>query len=130
MITILTMLEAGYESTYEHLAFKQLSYAMQTNLTSIPHDYATFQEGLDAATGTRIFMTPPGRVAHSTEFKDWTPPAGDLVFCFGSPQNDMTSYITPTCIALHISKTKNDSLLLPADMMAVCVAGIVVYGHR
>lgn len=123
MITILSMLEAGYESTYEHLTFKQVAGAYIVKLITIPHNYPTFQEGLDAAVGTKVFMVPPGRVAHSTDFSLWTPPPGDLVFCFGSPQESMKPYITPGDIALHINTP------FAADMMAVCVAGIVLYVH-
>jgi len=123
MVTILTMLEAGFDNSYEHNAFQQLNGAYQSNLIAIPHDYATFQEGLDAAVGTKVFMTPPGRIAWSAEFSEWVPPEGDLVFCFGSPQESMISYITESDIALHITTP------FAADMMAICVAGIVMYVH-
>jgi len=125
MITILSMLEKGYDTnnTFEHNTFQQLTGAYEKNLICVPHDYPTFQEGLDAAMGTKVFMVPPGRVAHSTEFEGWTPPNEDLVFVFGSPQEDMVSYISESDIALHITTAK------PADMMAVCVAAIVIYVH-
>jgi len=121
MITILSMLEEGYESSFEHLAFRQLKGAYGCNLVCVPHDYATFQEALDATEGVKIFMTPPGRVSHSEEFSDFVLPEGDLVFCFGSPQEKMTSYISQEDTALHITTAS------PVDMMAVCVAAIVLY---
>ena len=125
MITILTMLEEGYDidSTFEHNAFQQLKGAYACKLISIPHDYATMQEGLDAAVGTKVFMMRPGRVAHSTEFKDWTPPDEDLVFVFGSPTESLSSFVGDE-IALHITTP------FDADMMAISVAGIVMYVHR
>ena len=131
MITILSMLEKGYESSFEHLTFRQLQGAYHTGLICVPHDYPTMEDALVAAIGTNwasdnlpalIFMLPPGRVAHSTEFKDWTPPGGDLVFVFGSPQESLVRYVEDN-IALHIT-TKGSS-----DMMAVCVAAMVLYVH-
>lgn len=123
MITILTMLEGGYETTYEHLAFRQLKNAYEVNLISIPHDYPTFQEGLDVAVGTKIFLIVPGRIESSTEFDDFVLPDGDIVFCFGSPQDNLVKYVGDD-IALHI--TTPDPAV---DMMAVCVAGIVMHVH-
>jgi len=118
------MLETGFDNSYELNAFQQLAGAYQINLISVDHDYRTFQEGLDAAVGTKVFMTPPGRIAWSTEFSDWVKPEGDIVFCFGSPQNSMVPYITESDIALHITTP------FRADMMAISVAGIVMYVHR
>ncbi len=120
MITLLTMLEDGYSSSFEHLAFRQLKGAYGINLISIPHDYATMQEGLDVAIGTKVFMCPPGRVGHSTEMKDSTLPTGDVVFILGSPQNDLHSYITESEIVYHITTPQ------PVDIMAISVAGIVL----
>ena len=122
MITILSMLEKGYESSFEHLTFRQLQGAYKCKLICVPHHFPTMQDGLDAAVGTKVFMVPPGRVERSTEFNDWTPPAGDLVFVFGSPQESLTSYVGND-VALHIT-TKGSS-----DMMAVCVAAQVLYVH-
>lgn len=122
MITILTMLETGYESTYEHLAFRQLKGAFKVNLISVPHDYTTFQDALDSAIGTKIFMVPPGVVKTSVEFSGYALPPGDIIFCFGSPQETMASYIKDH-IALHITTPA------PVDMMAVCVAGMVLNVH-
>ena len=116
------MLEKGYESSFEHLSFRQLYGAFQVKLITIPHNFPTFQEGLDAAVGTKVFMMRPGRSAHSTEFSEWTPPEGDLVFCFGSPQESLVKQVGDD-IALHIT-TKG-----AVDMMAVCVAAIVLYVH-
>ena len=120
MITLLSMLEEGYLSSFEHLAFRQLKGAYGCNLISIPHDYPTLQDGLDAAIGTKVFLCPPGRVVHSVEMKDATLPSGDVVFVFGSPQEDLTSFITETDIVYHIT-TPN-----PVDIMAVSAAGIVL----
>jgi len=114
------MLEDGYESTYEHLAFRQLKGAYGCKLISIPHDYPTLQEGLDAAIGTKIFMVPPGRVLGSVEYSEYTIAGGDVVFIFGSPQEPLTSYVGDE-VALHIT-TPNQ-----VDMMAVCVAAQVLY---
>jgi len=122
MITILSMLEAGYETTYEHLAFRQLKGAYACNLICVPHDYATFQEALDATAGTKIFMMPVGRSADSTEFSDFVLPEGDVVFCFGSPQDHLLDYVGDNTV-LHITTPAN------VDMMAVCVAGMVLYVH-
>jgi len=124
MITILANLEEGYESTYEHLAFRQLKGAYQCKLVSVRHEYATFDEALQNTRGTIVFMVPPGRVSWSTEFSKWTPPPGDITFCLGSPQENMVRKIAQNSVALHI--TTPDPAV---DMMAVCVAGIILYVH-
>ena len=124
MITILTMLETGFDNSYEHNTFQQLKGAWGSKLISIPHDYDTFQEGLDAAVGTKVFMMRPGRYAGSTKFEEWSKPDGDLVFCFGSPVESLISFIKEGDTALHITTP------FDADMMAVCVAGIVMYVHE
>jgi hypothetical protein len=123
MLTVLVNLEDGYESTFEHLAFRQLKGAYGCNLVSVGHDFATFQEALDFVVGTKVFLVPPGKTPRSTEYADWTPPEGDLVFCFGSPQEHMLDYIGNDT-ALHI--TTPDPTV---DMMALSVAAIVLYGH-
>lgn len=125
MITILANLEVGYESSFEHLAFRQLKGTYQCKLVCVPHDFPTFQEALDSVKGTKIFMVPPDRVKHSTEFEHfsrYSVPGDNVVFCFGSPQETMVPYIEDE-IALHITTPGS------ADMMAVCVAGIVLYVH-
>lgn len=122
MITILSMLEKGYESSFEHLTFRQLQGAYRANLICVPHDHLTMEFALEKAKGTKVFMVPPGRTPHSTEFKEWTPPEGDVVFVFGSPQENLVRYIGDD-IALHIT-TKGSS-----DMMSVCVAAMVLYVH-
>ena len=114
------MLEDGYESTYEHLAFRQLKGAYLCTLINVPHDFATLQEALDGSVGTKLFMVPPGRVETSVEFDPASLPAGDLVFVFGSPQESLATYVGDD-IALHIT-TPNPTV----DMMAVCVAAIVL----
>jgi hypothetical protein len=122
MITILSMLEKGYESSFEHLTFRQLQGAYRIKLICVPHNFVTMEDALLEAEGTKIFMVPRGRWPHSTEFKEWTPPAGDLVFVFGSPQENLVKYINDD-FALHIT-TKGYS-----DMMSVCVAAMVLYVH-
>lgn len=119
MITILSMLEKGYESSFEHLAFRQLKGAYQCNLVCVPHNYSTLSEALDNVKGTKIFMLPPGRVT-SEEFSNFKLPEGDVVFVFGSPQENLVKYVNND-IALHIT-TKGSS-----DMMSVCVAAQVLY---
>ena len=122
MITILSMLEKGYESSFEHLSFRQLKGAYRCKLICIPHDYATLQEGLDAAIGKKFFMVPPGRVDRSVEFEDAWIPNEDVVFVFGSPQENLVRYVGDDDV-LHIT-TEGSS-----DMMAVCVAAQVLYVH-
>lgn len=121
MITILTMLEKGYESSFEHLAFRQLKGAYGCKLACVPHDYPTLQEALDNVPGKKVFLLPPGRI-NSVEFADWPLPDEDVVFVFGSPQEDLVKYVGDSS-ALHIT-TKS-----PSVMMAVCVAAQVLYVH-
>ena len=121
MITILSVLEKGYESSFEHLTFRQIKGAYRCKLVCVPHDYSTLEEALDKTEGKKIFLLPPGRVK-STEFKDFELPEGDVVFVFGSPQENLVRYVGEG-IALHIT-TKGSS-----DMMGVTVAGMVMYVH-
>lgn len=121
MITILVVLEKGYESSFEHLAFRQLKNAWGVNLCCVPHDCETLEEALDLVSNdTLVYMMLPGRVEHSTEFKDFVLPSGDVTFVLGSPQENLVNYVGND-IALHIT-TPNPSV----DMMAVCVAGIIL----
>lgn len=123
MITILSMLEAGYQSSFEHLAFKQLKGAFLCNLLTVPHDFDTLDEALAAAQGTRVFMMPPGRYPETTEFSDFVMPDGDVTFIFGSPQENLMRLITEGDVCLHITTPGG------SDMMAVCVAAQVLYVH-
>lgn len=116
------MLEKGYESSFEHLAFRQIKGAYQCKLVCVPFHYPSFQEALDNTPGKKVFLLPPNRVAHSTEFSEFILPDEDVVFCFGSPQESMVNYVKNNT-ALHITTPKT------SDMMAVCVAGIVAYVH-
>lgn len=122
MITILSMLEKGYESSFEHLTFRQLQGAYQCRLFCVPHHFPNLGAALERVEGEKVFMLPPGRISHSTEFSDWKMPEGDVVFIFGSPQENLVSYCWGET-ALHIT-TKGNS-----DMMAVCVAAMVLYVH-
>jgi len=121
MITILSMLEEGYESSFEFLAFRQLKGAFYCDLICVPETYPTLQDALDSVSGTKIFMVVPGR-ADSTEYADFAFPEGDLVFVLGSPQENLVNYIGDD-IALHITTPGS------SDMMAVCVAAIVLRDH-
>lgn len=123
MITIVSMLEAGYKSTFEHLAFRQLKGAYGCNLVCIPHDHLTMSEALSRLSGERIFMVPPGRVNHSKEFSKHVFSGGDINFIFGSPQESLISYVGDHT-ALHITTPG------PVDMMAVCVAALVLNVRR
>lgn len=121
MITILAVLEKGYESSFEHLAFRQIKGAFDCKLVCVPHDFDTLQEALDNTTGKKVFMIPPGRVVRSQEFSKVQVPE-DVVFVLGSPQENLVSYINSDTVA-HITTTKN------TDLMSVTVAGIILYVH-
>jgi len=99
-----------------------LKGAYQCNLVCVPHDFATMQEALAATAGKKVFLMPPGRVETSVEFADWVMPNEDIVFVFGSPQDNLVSSLGAD-EALHITTQGT------ADMMAVCVAGVVMYVH-
>lgn len=116
------MLEKGYESTFEHLAYRQIKGAYQCSLVCVPHDYPTLEEALGSVSGVKIFLVPPGRVDRSLEFSEFVLPQGDIVFCFGSPQETMVNFVGED-IVLHITTPGT------ADMMAVTVAGMVMYVH-
>lgn len=123
MITILSMLEDGYQSSFEHLAFKQLKGAFKCNLITVPHDFGSMAEALATVQGVRAFMVPPGRVAGSSEFSDFILPDGDVTFIFGSPQQNLTTFIEAGDICLQVTTPG------ASDMMAVCVAAQVLYVH-
>ena len=120
-ITILAVLEVGYESSFEHLAFRQLKGAYMCNLICVPHHFETLDIALKNAPGTKVFMLPPGRV-DSKEFSDFELPDGDVTFIFGSPQETLKTFVGND-IALHITTAGL------SDMMAVCVAAQVLYVH-
>jgi hypothetical protein len=124
MITLLGYLEDGYDCTFEQLAWRQMKAAWDVELLLVGHGYDTVQEALDVAQGHRVFLEPPGRIGRSEEFSDWLSPADDLVFIFGRPGESMVSYIREEDTALHITTPRN------TDMMAITVAGIVLYEHR
>ena len=46
MITICGILESGYESTMEHLVWRQLKGAFLVDLALVGHDYKTMEEAL------------------------------------------------------------------------------------
>lgn len=123
MITLLGMLEREHEPTFEYLCWRQMKGAYDVNLICVGQDYNTMEEALDATTGSRVFMIPPGRV-DSIEMSDYTPPKGDVVYIFGRPGDNLVRYVTEEDTVVHIT-TPN-----PADMMAVTVAGIVLYEYR
>ena len=123
MITILSMLEEGYESSFEHLSFRQIKGAYGCGLVCVPHHYPTMQEALDNTDGTKIFMVPDGRIAHNVNFNDLVLPDGDVVFVLGSPQENLVGYIKDTDIAATIYTP------FEVDMMAVCIAGIIMHVH-
>lgn len=123
MITLLAYLEEGYESSFEHLAFRQLKGAYRCGLVCIGHDYTSPEEALESVKGTKIFMLPPGRLARSVEFPEFELPP-DPVFIFGRPGETMVRFIGPEDLAVHITTPGK------ADMMAVTVAGIVLNEYR
>lgn len=124
MQTVLAYLEDGYELTYEHLAFRQLKGAYQCELVCIGHDYDTPEEALASVTGTKVFLLPPGRSELSVEMSSFTPPAGDVVYIFGRPGENMVSFIEEGDLAVHITTPGQ------TDMMAISVAGIVLNEYR
>jgi hypothetical protein len=121
MLTILAVLEKGYESSFEHLAFRQLKAAYGCGLVCVPKDFPTLGDALEKTPGKKVFLLPPGRV-DSEEFDDFELPDGDVVFVFGSPQETLAGYVGDN-VALHITTPGQ------ADMMAVCVAAQVLYGY-
>lgn len=122
MITVIGMLENGWETNMEHLVWRQLRGAWGFKLVLVPVDHATMEEALAACSGDRVFFIPPGRVM-STDFKDFTPPRGDVVYVFGRPGDNLVRYLEPadTVVSIH---TPGE-----ADMMAISVVGIVLYEH-
>ena len=121
MITICVVLEEGYESTFEHLAFRQLKGAYGCNLVAVPHNFPTLQEALDSLDMPKVFMLPPGRV-ESTPYRDYVMPEGDVAFILGSPQETLVGYVGDNQ-ALHIDTPH------PVDMMSISIAGVILYGH-
>ena len=123
MITICAVLETGYQSSFEHLAFRQLKGAYGCRLVCVPHDFLTLQEALDSLNMKKVFMLPRGRV-DSSDFDEWKMPAEDVAFILGSPQETLVSFVGDNT-ALHIATP------IPGpDLMAVCVAGIILHVHR
>jgi hypothetical protein len=123
MITLVSMLEKENDLTFEHLCWRQMKGAYQCNLISVGYDCDTMEEALDMTVGTRVFMIPPGRVDHSIDMADYTPPTGDVVYIFGRPGDNLVSYVREEDTVVHITTP------VIVDMMAVTVAGIILYEY-
>lgn len=121
MIVLAGELEAGYEATLEHLIWRQLKGAYGVALALAPHDHASLEQALAAwPDHERVFLIPPGRTAASVAFGDFCPPAGDVVYVFGRPGNNLVRLVAPgeTVVSLHTPH--------PVELMAVSVAAIVL----
>ena len=119
MVTICGILEDGYESTMEHLMWRQLKGAYGVNLVLVPFHYPTMEEALDSLKGDKVFLIPPERV-ESQNFKDYNFPKEDVNYIFGKPGNNLVKYLKEEddVVSLH---TPNN-----VDLMAVCMVGIVL----
>lgn len=122
MITVVAMLEDGYESTMEHLCWRQIRAAFKVNrLICIGHDCQTMTQALCRVSpeDRRVFVVPPGRTPKSVEFDDYSVPES-VVFIFGKPGNNLVKYIAERDDAVHITTPG------PADLMAITVAGMIL----
>lgn len=131
MITLVGMIETDWDITWqfgiksspEFLGWRQLAGAYNVQLNLVGHKFDTLEEALVASVGHRIFFIPPGRT-ESIDFKDFTPPEGDIVYVFGNTAEDLVSYIQEgdTVVSIH---TPHQS-----DLMAISVVGIVLNEYR
>lgn len=117
------MLEKGYESTFEHLQWRQIKNAFDVNLVLVPHHYETMEEALASLNGKNIFLIPPGRI-ESIDMKDYELPKGDVNFIFGRPTDNLTKYVTSDDDVISFYTPKE------TDLMATTMAGIVLYEYR
>lgn len=120
MITLVGILEPGYiKTTPEFLGWRQLAGAYQVKLALVGHHYDTLEEALTGQSGHKIFFIPPGRI-ESIDFKDFTPPKGDIVYVFGNTNENLVKYIREddTVVSIHTPHQ--------ADLMAISVVGIVL----
>ncbi len=90
----------------------------------VPKDYDTMEQALEAYSDhKKVFLIPPGRI-ESIDLKDFTLPEGNVLFIFGSPQENLVRYVTDqdTVVSIHTPGK--------ADMMAISVVGIVLNEFR
>lgn len=119
MITVIGMLENGWESNMEHLVWRQLKGAWRFNLVLVPIDHPTLEEALAANEGERVFLIPPGRTP-SIDLRDYRPPEGDVVYVFGRPGENLVRYVRDDDAVVSIATPG------ATDMMAISVVGIVL----
>jgi len=118
-ITICGHLEDGYESSMEHLVWRQLKGAFGVKLLLAPKDYPTLEELIDSLKDKKVFLIPPGRV-ESQDFKDYKFPEGDINFIFGKPGDNLVRYVKEGDDVVSIYTPNN------VDMMAVSAVGIIL----
>jgi len=118
-ITICGVLEDGYESTMEHLVWRQLKGAFGVKLLLAPKDFPTMQDLVDSLEGKRVFFIPPGRM-ESLDFYDYKLPEGEVNLIFGKPGDNLVKYVREEddVVSIH---TPNST-----DMMAVSTVGIAL----
>ena len=119
MITLIGMLEVGWEEDFEHLVWRQLKGAWKVNLKLIGHHYETMEEALESHDGPKVFLIPPGRT-ESIDFKDYIPPNGDIAYIFGRPGDTLVKYIQEDDVVISIHTPGK------TDMMAISVVGIIL----
>ncbi len=119
MITLIGMLEIGWEENFEHLVWRQLKGAWQVELKLVGHHYETMEQALDSHTGHKIFFIPPGRI-ESIDFNDFQPPEGDIAYIFGRPGDNLVKYIRENDMVVSIHTPGQ------TDMMAISVVGIIL----
>jgi len=124
-ITICGVLEDGYESTMEHLIWRQLKGAFGVKLLLAPKDFPTMRELVHSLKGRRIFFIPPGRMK-SLDFYTYELPDGDVNLIFGRPGDNLVKYVRneDDVVSIH---TPNGT-----DMMAVSTVSIALnrYNER
>ena len=123
MITICGSLEEGYESSMEHLIWRQLKGAFGVKLVLAPKDFPTLEEAIKSLKGKKVFLIPPGRMK-SINFQDFQVPEGDVNYIFGKPGDNLVRDVTDKDIVISLHTPNN------TDLMAISMVGIVlhVYG--
>lgn len=118
-ITICGSLEKGYESSMEHLAWRQLKGAYGVKLVLAPLHYPSLDEMIPNLKGKKIFLIPPGRT-ESKDFREYSFPDGEINLIFGTARESLARFVTDDDDVVSIHTHKN------TDLMATSTVGIIL----
>jgi hypothetical protein len=117
LVTICGSLERGYESSMEHLTWRQLKGAYGVKLVLAPLHYPSLDEMIPNLKGKKIFFIAPGRT-ESEDFKDYVFPEGDINLIFGTATENLVRFVTEDddVVSIH---TPHTSVLMSTSVIGI-----------